>query len=186
MKQGPQNFIRRCAFQQKLRDKQSGIILLWILPLIVACGPWKELTASLWAEPWDIGFTVIVVLFVFIAIFFVYFIISETIRLGKAAKHEQRKLAEAGFDGYYIDIYQEGLIFHVYDAEFQGFDMKQQFVPLDEITSAKYTKYKGTRSLTINFANTHRQVYFTTSEMNVDDFDFIKEFLNTHIPSPEH
>lgn len=181
MKQEPQNFIRRCAFQQKLRSKQSGIFLLLIIPLIIASGPWKELTASLSAEPWDIGFTIVVVLAVVMAFFFVFLIISESIRLGKAAKNEQRKLAEAGSDGYYIDIYQEGLIFNLYDAEFHLFEMKQQFVPLDEIASTKYSKYKGIRTLTINFAHISRQVSFTPREMNVDDFDFIKEFLETHI-----
>lgn len=181
MKQGPQHFIRRCAFQQKLRNKQSGIFLLLIIPLIIASGPWKELTASLSTEPWDIGFTIVVVLAVVVAFFFVFMIISESIRLGKAAKNEQRKLAEAGPDGYYIDIYQEGLIFHIYDAEFHLFEMKQQFVPLDEIASTKYFKYRGTHSFTINFAHISGQVSFKPREINMDDFDFIKEFLETHI-----
>lgn len=182
MKQGPQNFIRRCAFQQKLRSKQSGIFLLLIIPLIIASGPWKELTASLSAEPWDIGFTIVVVLAVVVAFFFVFMIISESIRLGKAAKNEQRKLAEAGPDGYYIDIYQEGLIFNLYDAEFHLFEMKQQFVPLDEIASTKYLKSRrGIPTFTINFSHISGQVSFTPREINVDDFDFIKEFLETHI-----
>ncbi|QYK07890.1 hypothetical protein [Shewanella mangrovisoli] len=186
MKQGPQNFIRRCAFQQELRSKQSGIMLLLIIPLIIASGPWKELTASLSTEPWDIGFTIVVVLAVVVAFFFVFMIISETIRLSKAAKDEQLRLAEAGPDGYYIDIYQEGLIFNLYDAEFHLFDMKQQFVPLDEIASTKYFKYRGTRRLTINFVQISGQVSFTNREINMDNFDFLKEFLETHVANKEN
>ncbi|MFB2778770.1 hypothetical protein ACE017_06330 [Shewanella mangrovisoli] len=186
MKQGPQNFIRRCAFQQELRSKQSGIFLLLIIPLIIASGPWKELTTSLSTEPWDIGFTIVVVLAVVVAFFFAFMIISETIRLSKAAKDEQLRLAEAGPDGYYIDIYQEGLICNLYDAEFHLFDMKQQFVPLDEIASTKYFKYRGTRRLTINFVQISGQVSFTNREINMDNFDFLKEFLETHVANQEN
>ena len=178
MKENPNEFIRRCAFHQNISSQQTGFIFLLILPLMGFSGI-MQIPPS---PSNSLEENIISILLILLVLLTLAGIIYAYIQAGKAAKLERMKLAEAGQDGFYIDIYKEGLTFNLYDAQYRLFDLKQTFVAWEDFSRIGHHKGKGigNRFLAINFSNT--TVIILEQNMHVDDFNMIKNLSLIHVP----
>lgn len=178
MKNSSKNFIRRCPFHQNMSSQQTGYLFLLILPLMGFSGIMQNPPSSSSTLEEQIISMLLILLVLLTAIGIIY----AYIEAGKAAKLEQIKKAEAGQDGFYIDIYNEGLTFNLYDAKHQLFDLNQKFVAWEDFSRIKHQKGKGIGNdlLVMNFPNT--TVMILEYNMKAEDFNELKKLGFIHVP----
>lgn len=178
MKESSKEFIHRCPFHQNISSQQTGFLFLLILPLMGFSGIMQIPPSQNNSLEENITSIIMILLVILVSLGILY----AYIKAGKAANLEKIKISEAGPDGFYIDIYKEGLTFNLYDAQYRIFDLKQKFVAWEDFSRIGHHKGKGigNRLLVINFSNT--TVMILERNMHMKDFNMIKNLSLIHVP----